>query len=405
MIQTLRTAFNSKDHEKKMKIAILTQPLHNNYGGNLQNFALQKVLTDMGHEPVTIDRHRSIKLRTKLKLGYFKRLVFHYLKGTPKPKVKDYFSGSKDTHDRMHVLKFIEAYINKTPRLYSDKAVHEAFEQNKFDAVIIGSDQCWRPIYSPNISTYFLDFLESDQSIRKIAYAASFGTSEWEFDEHQTLIAQRLIKQFDAVSVREKQAVELVKDRLNAEANFVLDPTLLLDKEDYLTVINAHQPPLPSKQGVYTYVLDTGGWKGQVINQVAKSLNTEVFNNQPKATIENPSDNPDDYVIPSIEGWIKGFADADFVVTDSFHGTVFSILFNKPFVSLLNAERGASRFYSILSEFGLKERLVTKYDEAEINKLLNQEINYQQVNVKLGQLRQNSKGLLEKWLTSKTKIL
>lgn len=381
-----------------MKVAILTQPLHNNYGGNLQNFALQKVLKNMGHEPVTIDRHAPIKLRTKLKLGYFKRLVFHYLKGAPKPKVKDYFGGSKEAHNRKHVLKFIETYINKTPRLYSDKAVHKAFEQNKFDAVIVGSDQCWRPIYSPNISTYFLDFLESDQSIKKIAYAASFGTSEWEFDEQQTQMAQRLIKQFDTVSVREKQAVELVKDKLNAEASFVLDPTLLLDKEDYLTVINAHQPPLPKKQGVYTYVLDTGGWKGQVINQVAKSLNAEVFNNQPKANIANPSDNPDDYVIPSIEGWIKGFADADFVVTDSFHGTVFSILFNKPFVSLLNSSRGASRFYSILSEFGLEDRLVTEYDEAKVNALLNQEIDWQVVNEKLKKLKQSSNTFLVKGL-------
>lgn len=362
-----------------MKIAILTQPLHNNYGGNLQNFALQKVLRDMGHEPVTIDRHASIKLRTKLKLGYFKRLVLHHLKGTPKPKIKDFFDSSKEAYDRVHVLKFIETYITKTPRLYSDKAVQKTFLDNKFDAVIVGSDQCWRPRYSPNIDTYFLDFLEKDQFIKKIAYAASFGTDQWEFDEQQTQMAKKLIQKFDAVSVREIQAVELVKDKLNAEASFVLDPTLLLDKEDYLKVIDAHQPPLPKRKGVYTYVLDTGGWKGQVINQVAKTLNAEVFNNQPKATIENPSDNPEDYIIPSIEGWIKGFADADFVVTDSFHGTVFSILFNKPFVSLLNAERGAARFHSVLGEFGLQNRLITKYDKARVNELLNQEIDYQEV--------------------------
>lgn len=380
-----------------MKIAILTQPLHTNYGGNLQNFALQTALKKMGHEPVTIDRHATIKLRTKLKLGYFKRLASHYLKGTPKPKARDYLGTSKDKRDRAHVIRFIETYINKTPRLYSDQAVQKAFAEKRFDAVIVGSDQCWRPIYSPNISTYFLDFLENDQSIKKIAYAASLGTEKWEFDEQQTQMAQRFIKQFDAVSVREKQAVELVKDKLNTEASFVLDPTLLLDKDDYLKVIDAHQPPLPTRKGVYTYVLDAGGWKGQVINQVAETLNTSVFNNQPKATIANPSDNSDDYVIPSIEGWIKGFADADFVVTDSFHGTVFSILFNKPFVSLLNAERGAARFYSILSEFGLEDRLVAGYDEAKVGFLLNQETDWQQVNAKLEKLKQNSKGFLQEW--------
>ena len=70
-----------------MKIAILTQPLHTNYGGNLQNFALQKVLTDMGHEPVTIDRHHTVKLRTKLKPGYFKNLALHYIKGADRKSV------------------------------------------------------------------------------------------------------------------------------------------------------------------------------------------------------------------------------------------------------------------------------------------------------------------------------
>lgn len=381
-----------------MKIAILTQPLHTNYGGNLQNFALQKVLKDMGHEPVTIDRHNAIKLRSKLRLGYFKRLALHYLKGVEKPKARDYFDKKKEAHDRVHVLRFIETYINKTPRIYSDQAVKKVFAENKFDTVIVGSDQCWRPRYSPNINTYFLDFLESNNNIKKIAYAASFGTDQWEFDEQQTQMAKRLIQKFDVVSVREKQAIELVQEKLNKEASFVLDPTLLLDKQDYLKVIEAHQPPLPTRKGVYTYVLDPSSWKDQVISQVTESLKTKAFSNQPKATIKKPSDNLDDYIIPSIEGWIKGFADADFVITDSFHGTVFSIIFNKPFVSLLNSDRGASRFYSILSEFGLEDRLVTVYDDAKINALLSQEIDYRLVNDNLIILKKISEFFLKKWV-------
>lgn len=381
------------------KIAILTQPLHTNYGGNLQNFALQAVVKKMGHEPVTIDRHRSIKFRTRLKLGYFKRLALHYLKGTVKPKLRDYFSKSKDSHDRAHVISFIETYIDKSSRLYSDQAVKQAFLENKFDAVIVGSDQRWRPIYSPNINTYFLDFLEGEQSIKKIAYAASFGTDEWEFDEHQTKMAQRFIKQFDAISVRERKAVELVKNRLNTDASFVLDPTLLLDKDEYLKIIYASQASLPTHKGIYIYVLDSNGWKGQVVNQVAESLKAKVFDNQPKATIDKPSDNPSDYIIPSVEGWIKGFEDADFVVTDSFHGTVFSILFNKPFISLLNSDRGTSRFYSLLTEFDLESRLVTEHSRPALNKLLSEEIDFSRVNEKLAQLKHNSIEFLDGVLT------
>jgi exopolysaccharide biosynthesis predicted pyruvyltransferase EpsI len=192
-----------------------------------------------------------------------------------------------------------------------------------------------------------------------------------------------------------------VKNKLNKNVSVVLDPTLLLDKDDYLKVIDAQELTLPNQQGIYTYILDADGWKDQVINQVADSLKEEVFNNQPKAIIEKQSNNLDDHILPSIECWIKGFFDAEFVITDSFHGTVFSILFNKPFVSLLNPDRGASRFYSILSEFGLEDRLVNEYDEAKINALLCQGINYQQVNEKLEQLKQSSKGLLEEWLEIK----
>ena len=206
-----------------MKIAILTQPLHTNYGGNLQNFALQKVLTDMGHEPVTIDRHHTVKLRTKLKLGYFKKLLMHFLKGTPKPLWKSYFSSQKEqAYLRQDITAFIDAYITKTPRLYSDKAVQAIFKENNFEAVIVGSDQCWRPMYSPNIYIYYLDFLKDNKEIKKLAYAASFGTDEWEYTEEQTARCKKLIQQFDLVTVREKAAVNLVAEKLNKDAEFVL---------------------------------------------------------------------------------------------------------------------------------------------------------------------------------------
>lgn len=376
------------------KIAILTQPLHTNYGGNLQNFALQTVLKKMGHEPITIDRHHNRKLTTKFKLGYFKRIIFHYSKGTVKPKLRDYFSKSKDIRNRINIVSFIEKYINKTPRLYSDKSVKNFFLDMKFDVVVVGSDQCWRPIYSPNINTYFLDFLEDDKSIKKLAYAASFGTDEWELDEKQTCMAKRLIKTFDAVSVREKQAVKIMKNKLNTDAKFVLDPTLLLDKYEYLKLIEDYQALLPENKGIYTYLLDTRDWKDQVLNQISDSLGANIFNSQPKATVEKPSDNPDDYIIPSVECWLKGFNDAEFVVTDSFHGTVFAILFNKPFVSLLNADRGGARLLSLLCEFGLEDRLVAGYDECKINNLIYQYIDYPEINKKLKKLKKTSEDFL-----------
>ena len=374
-----------------MKIAILTQPLHTNYGGNLQNFALQKVLTDMGHEPVTIDRHHTVKLRTKLKLGYFKNLLMHFLKGTPKPLWKSYFSSKKEqAYLRQDITAFIDAYITKTPRLYSDKAVQAIFKENNFEAVIVGSDQCWRPMYSPNIYTYYLDFLKDNKEIKKLAYAASFGTDQWEYTEKQTARCKKLIQQFDLVTVREKAAVNLVAEKLNKDAEFVLDPTLLLSKEDYIELFVGKN--LPDNKGIYTYILDDSDWKTQVVETAKETLGLPQFSNQHnKHTVNSEK-------IPSIESWIKGFADADFVVTDSFHGTVFSIIFNKPFISLVNVSRGASRFESILGEFDLMQRLASDFDQQYIEALIEEAIAYDGVNQKLDALRSHSKEVLKKAL-------
>src|SRR5690554_5241835 len=375
-----------------MKIAILTQPLHTNYGGNLQNFALQKVLTDMGHEPVTIDRHHTVKLRTKLKLGYFKNLLMHFLKGTPKPLWKSYFSSKKEqAYLRQDITAFIDAYITKTPRLYSDKAVQAIFKENNFEAVIVGSDQCWRPMYSPNIYTYYLDFLKDNKEIKKLAYAASFGTDQWEYTEEQTARCKKLIQQFDLVIVREKAAVNLVTEKLNKDAEFVLDPTLLLSKEDYIELFVGKN--LPDNKGIYTYILDDSDWKTQVVETAKETLGLPQFSNQHnKHTVNSEK-------IPSIESWIKGFADADFVITDSFHGTVFSIIFNKPFISLVNVNRGASRFESILDGLGLENRLVTYFDEKQTENLYCAEINWQVVNEKINKLKEHSNSFFKKQLS------
>ena len=371
-----------------MKIAILTQPLHNKYGGNLQNFALQKVLKDLGHEPITIDRHSPISLRTKLRLGYFKRLLLHYLKGEPKPSFNAYFISKKQQADiRQEISRFIDTHITKTPRLYSDKAVQAIFKENNFEAVIVGSDQCWRPMYSPNIYTYYLDFLKDNKEIKKLAYAASFGTDQWEYTEEQTVRCKKLIQQFDLVTVREKAAVNLVTEKLNKDAEFVLDPTLLLSKEDYIELFVGKN--LPDNKGIYTYILDDSDWKTQVVETAKETLGLPQFSNQHnKHTVNNEK-------IPSIESWIKGFADADFVVTDSFHGTVFSIIFNKPFISLVNVSRGASRFESILGEFDLMQRLASDFDQQYIEALIEEAIAYDGVNQKLDALRSHSKEVLK----------
>ncbi len=174
------------------------------------------------------------------------------------------------------------------------------------------------------------------------------------------------------ITVREKAAVDLVKDKFDKEAEFVLDPTLLISKEDYKELFENKN--LPNNKGVYTYILDNQDWKKQVVETVKIELGLEQYSYQ------QDEQKPGHQKIPSIESWIKGFADADFVITDSFHGTVLSIIFNKPFISLVNVNRGASRFESILGEVGLMKRLIGGFDKEKVKGVIKSEIDYEHVN-------------------------
>lgn len=172
----------------------------------------------------------------------------------------------------------------------------------------------------------------------------------------------------------------------------MLDPTLLLNKEDYIELFSGKN--LPSNKGVYTYILDSSDWKDKVVEAAKIKFKLPQFSNQHSEQAVNSKR------IPSIEGWLKGFADADFIVTDSFHGTVFSIIFNKPFISLVNINRGASRFESILGEFDLMQRLASDFDQQHIEALIEEAIVYDGVNQKRDALRSHSKEVLKAALSA-----
>src|SRR5690606_19965537 len=126
-----------------------------------------------------------------------------------------------------NTYSFIARHIVLSDKVASDLQLREHFRNNRYDAVIVGSDQTWRPRYSPNIYNYFLDFLR-DENVRRIAYASSFGTDKWEYNDKQTDRCSKLAKEFDMISVREKSGVDLCIRHLGVEALAVLDPTLLL---------------------------------------------------------------------------------------------------------------------------------------------------------------------------------
>ncbi|WP_196934696.1 polysaccharide pyruvyl transferase family protein [Sphingobacterium hungaricum] len=369
------------------KIAILTQPLKANYGGIIQNYALQTILKRNGFNVETISReYHPDASKFRVFLAHLRNETVNRILG----KRKKIFSKKEADYVFSENLFFIEKHLKVSKSLYSKLDLQSYFSKNKFDIVVVGSDQTWRPKYSPDIYNYFLDFIEHDKDIIKIAYASSFGTEKWEFTEEETIRCKELVKEFDSVSVREFSGVSLCATHLNTDAQWVLDPTLLLKADDYKSLFENLNY---KKTGMFNYVLDRNVDKQKFIESLSKQINMELFTNQPERSIDGgvifDFDSIQNFKYPSLEGWLKSFYDADFVVTDSFHGTVFSILFNKPFLAIVNEERGASRFYSLLKLFDLENRLITNVRAFNEN-ILEENIDYDKVNQILENLREKS---------------
>jgi len=363
-----------------MKIGILTLPLNTNYGGILQCYALCKILKENGHTPVCIDidfnyKYPSIFL---IILRFCKRFFFRIIGLKSNSLFLEYNEFKYKNKQLKYSIDFIIRHIPLTKFKYpSNKTWSLNNELCSFDAFIVGSDQVWNAHYAkPNIETYFLSFAE-EINAKKIAYAASFGSDKVDYNYDQKKLCGNLIKKFNAVSVRESSAIPLVT-QLNWECIPIqlLDPTMLLNKEDYILLAESVNITKQHKELFY-YFLDITEDKQDLINKIQtikgyKSFTTELSLNELKISQTIDTNSP-------IEKWLSAFRDAEFIVTDSFHGCVFSIIFNKPFIAFANKERGLARFNSLLSIFSLNNRLILESSAIDLN-LLDNDINWKNIN-------------------------
>lgn len=339
-----------------MKIGILTQPLLRNYGGILQNYALQTVLRKMGHEVWTFDL-----------LKYtWKDWAISAIKTIIKKMIGRKADFPLTPHQKKKIEKplrtFVYNNINLTTRV--KKVSWQLVEKYNLDTLVVGSDQVWRPIYNYSIEDMFFKFANG-KDIKKIVYSASFGVDQWEFSPEQTKECAALAKKIDAISVREVSGVWLCKNHLDVEATLTLDPTLLLTAEDY-NVLCKHIPK--SEPFVFAYILDMDERKVAEIKSFAQAKGLPYFIKSADNDVKDTD---------SIELWLSYFRDAAFVVTDSFHGTAFSINYNKDFFVFENPNRGNSRFESLLSLFDLNQRMVESIDSSV------RHINWEDVNKKI----------------------
>ena len=340
-----------------MKVAIVTLPLHTNYGGLLQAYALKSCLEGLGHEVTVLDMEDKMPSPKfyKAPFVYARRALGRMINGASAPEIfRERRFKAEFPVVSANTKAFVDIYIEpRMVRKFSDVGSGE------YDAFVVGSDQVWRPRYFPGVEDAFLKFTEG-WDVKRVAYAASFGTEELEYENPQLGECVELLKKFDAVSVRETSGVRMCSEWFDRDdAKHVLDPVMLLDVERYNTLAS-QAGTHPAKGKLVSYILDNDTHKQSVVGFIADAGAFDVHD-----VSVSPYDRNlpiEDRVVPAVEHWLSGFADAEFVVTDSFHGCVLSILMHKRFVVVGNSSRGLSRIQSLVDIFGLDQRLVQCID-------------------------------------------
>ena len=368
-----------------MRIGILTHPLRLNYGGLLQNYALQIILKRLGHTPITLDIPFKIEVNRKtFLLDVIKRIYRRYILHLPVYIFEEWRYNRLYPVMMQNLQPFIDKYIDKIEIKDFNKLQNE-----DFDVLLVGSDQVWRRKYMPDIYKEYLKFAET-WNVKRISYAASFGTEEWEYSNEETIECKRLLQKFNAVSVREKSGVALCNSYFGIKAMWVLDPTMLLKREDYIALFKETSFKI-DKGGLLTYFLDERPENAILTNIISKEKNLQPF------CVNSKYEKLDSYPITecvqlSMEFWLRGYYNAEFIITDSFHACVFSILFNKPFVVFGNVKRGLSRFNSLLDMCGLQNRIITNIESYY---QLSSKIDWKKVNIIIEQERVKSLSFLE----------
>lgn len=302
------------------KIAIITLNGYSNYGNRLQNYAMQEVLKSLNFNVETIinDRTISSNISFKEKVNNFKKNSIEEIFTKTNNKILRKIRKS-NIDKRTEVFKtFTLDYINETSYIISKDNIPEKLNE-KYDYFITGSDQVWNPLNLHGSSVHFLTFAEKK---KRISYAPSFGVSQIETQYVKKY--KKWISGIHRLSVREDDGAKIIKDLTGREADILVDPTLLINKHDWLA-ISKEADNKPKGEYLLTYFL--GGIPKEYekqINDIIKENDLEVINLgdiKEKKTYETGPSEFIDYV-----------NSCNIFCTDSFHGVVFAILLEKPFI-------------------------------------------------------------------------
>lgn len=358
----MKRKYLSESHGK-LDVVILGSWMTRNYGGVLTGYALYRTVRSLGYDAVLVDH-----------LGW-------------------YGSGlSGDT-----VLDFIDSHKIRVVAGWSAAAQRRLAASAH--TILVGSDQLWNPETVNNLF-FFLDW--AGAANRKISYATSLGKNNKErfLDEYLEKY-RKYLRRFDAISVREAQSVPFMKELFGVQACWQLDPVFLLYAEEWRKLAEKENDRLPERY-LLAYILDPTQEKCGISIELARQqkLTDVIFVFDIKAKTP-PMDIPagvNVYVMhPKIPLWLRLYANASRVVTDSFHGSCFSLIFERQFISIGNASRGIDRFVSLMQQFGLKNHLMSWSKELEWP---SEELDYASITPRMEKLREESLAWLKTQLAS-----
>lgn len=342
-----------------MKVGILTILNVNNYGAELQCCALYRKLQQLGYDAEVINYLFGI--HPEHVFDGEKRTVPIPLKQLIKvkllPVVQNMFCMFHQKNKRLRNKRFDEfhaKYNHLTSTVYpSVKSLYEA--KFNYDVLCIGSDQVWNYMKGYSLEPFFACF--DKNNTKKITYASSIGLSSLSVEAEQ--VFKKELASFAYISVREQQASEILEKLLDRKIDVVLDPTLILNKQEWIEVAKYDMCPKEKYLLVYIVTIKPCDYVLSLARHIAKQRNLKIVRICRDAYPEHSGSDVEEILTAGPSDFVGLFSKAEFVVTNSFHGTVFSINFSKPFYSVIKSHHSTnSRLTSILKKLGLEDRIV-----------------------------------------------
>lgn len=330
-----------------MKVGVITFHSAHNYGASLQTWALQKVLKNLGTDPCVIHYHPDI----------IDQLYVAPKQDTLKKKIKYLTKKKYRNRVKMQVVKNkkYNRFIHKRFQLLGDFRTYEELEHAKLglDAYITGSDQVWNSDHTNGFDpAYLLDFAEP--GTKRISYAASVGR-EYILPQYREQF-QKSLESYTAISVREASAKPAIEALTDQPVDVVLDPTLLLSKKDYEEL---KKPGLFEGRYILVYMMEANKELVKFANRLSKAIGLPIIQRKPPTVFRNELGS---YYTDTAAEFLSEIEHAEYVLTNSFHATVFSLIYEKPFISMLHTSTGA-RTSDLLESVGLESHILYKTED------------------------------------------